>query len=106
MEAFRSWEAWNLSASKTILLVEDNPDDVTLLQWALRKHGLTYPIQVVEHGAQAVQYLSGAGEFGDREKYPLPHLIVLDLNLPEMNGVTFLKWLRNKSPIAPCRRWF
>lgn len=86
-----------MSASKTILLVEDNPDDVTLLQWAFRKHGLACPVQVVEHGARAVQYLSGEGEFSNREKYPLPSLIILDLNLPEMNGVTFLKWLRTES---------
>ncbi|MEO6034452.1 MAG: response regulator [Verrucomicrobiota bacterium] len=81
-----------MSASKTILLVEDNPDDVFLLQRAFRKHGLSCPMQVVEHGAKAVRYLSGEGEYSNRDKYPLPRLIVLDLNLPVMNGIEFLKW--------------
>jgi CheY-like chemotaxis protein len=92
-----------LSASKTILLVEDNPDDILLLQRAFRKHGLSVPMQIVEHGAKAVRYLSGEGEYGNREKYPLPRLIVLDLNLPIMNGFCFLKWLRSEEQIKKMR---
>lgn len=92
-----------MSASKTILLVEDNPDDVLLLQRAFRKHGLSCPVQVVEHGAKAVRYLSGDGEYGNREKYPLPKLIILDLNLPGMNGISFLQWLRKDAQTEKMR---
>ncbi|HEY9902455.1 MAG TPA: response regulator [Candidatus Sericytochromatia bacterium] len=79
-----------------ILLVEDNPQDVLLIQRAFRKANLTIPLQVVKDGEAAVQYLSGEGLYGDRLHYPLPVLILLDLKLPRKSGAEVLAWLRQQ----------
>lgn len=86
-----------MAKKSSILLIEDNPDDAMLFQRALKKQHLEYPLQVVQQGAKAVSYVSGEGVYSDREKYPLPKLIVLDLSLPDMHGLNFLEWLRSKS---------
>jgi CheY-like chemotaxis protein len=54
------------------------------------------PIRVVESGERAIAYLSGDGEYADRQKHPLPKLMFLDLNLPGMDGFEVLKWLRGQ----------
>lgn len=72
---------------KTVLLVEDDSNDVLLLQRAFRRAGLMHSLQVVTDGDQAVAYLSGEGQFADRTKHPLPSLILLDLKLPRRSGL-------------------
>src|SRR6185436_8265559 len=52
----------------------------------------------VSDGREAIRYLKGEGKCVDREKYPLPNVILLDLKMPGMNGFEFLKWLRTESP--------
>jgi len=79
-----------------ILHVENDPDDVFLVQRAFRDAFITAPVQVVEDGRRATEYLSGEGSYSDRQKYPLSCLIFLDLNLPRMNGTEFLGWLREQ----------
>lgn len=81
---------------ETILLVEDNPRDVLLIQRAFRKANLTNPLQVVGDGEAAVLYLSGEGSYEDRDRYPLPSLILLDLKLPRKSGAEVLEWLRQQ----------
>lgn len=78
----------------TILVVEDNPDDVFLLQRAFRKANLTNPVQVVGDGQAAIDYLGGAPPYADRGTHPLPALILLDLKLPKRSGHEVLEWLR------------
>ena len=85
---------------KTILQVEDDPNDVFLLQHALTKAGVTNPVQVAIDGRQAIDYLQGAGKFRDREKYPFPALVLLDLKLPYVMGLDVLKWIRQKAGTA------
>jgi CheY-like chemotaxis protein len=80
----------------TILLVEDNPRDVLLIQRAFRKANVTIPIQIVEDGEVAVRYLSGEEPYSDRDRYPLPMLILLDLKLPRKSGTEVLEWLRQQ----------
>lgn len=80
-----------------ILHVEDSEQDLILLGRACEAAGLPAQFQRVGDGVQAVAYLSGEGRFGDRRTYPFPDLIVLDLNLPGMGGLDFLRWLRNES---------
>ena len=79
-----------------ILLVEDNPTDVLLIQRAFRKANLSVPLQVVGDGEVAVQYLSGQEPYGDRSCYPLPLLILLDLKLPRKSGTEVLAWLQQQ----------
>ena len=79
---------------KTILQVEDDPNDVFLLQHAMKKMGVANPIQVATDGRQAIAYLQGAGKFADREQFPLPSLVLLDLKLPHVMGLEVLKWIR------------
>lgn len=80
--------------AQTILLVEDNPDDVLLLQRAFKKAGLSHSLQVVSHGEEAVDYLAGGGGFADRAQHPFPALMLLDLQIPRRSGHEVLEWLR------------
>jgi CheY-like chemotaxis protein len=81
---------------KTILQVEDDPNDVFLLKHAMKKEGMANPMQVASDGQEAIDYLSGAGKFADREQFPLPGLVLLDLKLPFVMGLDVLKWIREQ----------
>lgn len=80
--------------SRIILLVEDQPDDEKLTIRALRKSNLANPIEVAHDGAEALDFLFARGQFSDRVNLPLPTLIILDLNLPKIDGLGVLKALR------------
>jgi two-component system response regulator len=87
---------------KTILQVEDDPNDVFLLQHAMRKMGVTNPLQIASDGRQAIDYLKGAGKFTDRGRFPLPCLVLLDLKLPYVMGLEVLRWIRQQpGPALP-----
>lgn len=81
---------------KPILQVDDDPNDVWLLQHALKKAGVANPVQVVSDGQQAIDYLRGAGKFFDREKFPIPCLLLMDLKLPHVMGLEVLRWIRTQ----------
>jgi CheY-like chemotaxis protein len=85
-----------MTERRTVLLVEDDPDDVLLTQRAFRKVGARVPIQVVGDGEQAIAYLTGQGGWADRESHPLPDLLLLDLKLPRRSGFEVLEWLRSQ----------
>ena len=76
-----------------ILLVEDEPLNVELLQLALNNYNFLNQIDIVEDGEQALQYL--LGREGNSPTHPLPDLILLDLRLPKINGVQVLQQIRN-----------
>jgi CheY-like chemotaxis protein len=86
-----------MSISHTILLVEDNRNDILLMQRAFRKANIITPLQVVEDGDGAVQYLLGERQYADRSLYPLPAVILLDLKLPRLSGFEVLEW-RQQQP--------
>ncbi len=79
-----------------ILLVEDSADDVFFMKRALKTAGFTTPPQVAKDGQMALDYLEGANGFADREKFPLPSLVLLDLKLPQVLGLDVLKWIRSR----------
>ncbi|HZM04424.1 MAG TPA: response regulator [Candidatus Saccharimonadales bacterium] len=78
----------------TILLVEDDPNDVFLIQRAFNKANMVHSIKSVADGEQAMAYLGGQGDFEDRAQFPLPTLILLDLKLPRKSGLEVLAWIR------------
>jgi CheY-like chemotaxis protein len=80
--------------SRPVLYAEDEANDAFLMQRAFAKACVSNPLQVVDDGAAAIRYLSGTDEFSDREKYPSPCLVLLDLNLPRNSGLEVLKWAR------------
>ena len=82
----------------TILLAEDSDDDVFFFKRALQESGAPGALQVVTDGAQVIDYLSGAGPFADRRQFPFPDFLLLDINLPRLNGLEVLSWIRRESP--------
>ena len=82
--------------SSTILLVEDNEDDIFVMRRAMRLGRFSHPLQVVTDGQQAVDYLSGARQYADRERHPLPFVVFLDLKLPYLDGFEILTWVRQQ----------
>ena len=86
--------------SPTILLIEDEDDDVFIMQRALRLGQIGNPLQVVRDGQQALDYLSGTGVYANRAQYPLPFLIFLDLKLPYVSGFEVLSWMRQQPALA------
>ncbi len=81
---------------QTILLAEDNPDDILLIRMAFNRAGFPNPLEVVRNGAEAIQYLKGQGRYANRELFPIPAVILLDLNMPIMSGFEVLTWLRQR----------
>jgi two-component system, response regulator len=80
--------------AKNILLVEDNPDDIKLTLRAFMKCGITNPVEVIQDGAEALDYLFAAGAHGGRDPADLPTVVILDLNLPTIAGLDVLARLR------------
>jgi CheY-like chemotaxis protein len=83
-----------------VLVVEDNPDDVFLIERAFAESGTAAAIKVVDDGEKAIAYLSGRGSFADREKFPVPSLVLLDLKLPRIPGLNVLSWLRKQPALG------
>ena len=79
---------------KSILLVEDNPDDVELTMMAFRENNIANSIEVVTDGAEALDYLFYSGKFEEREKGKMPAVILLDLKLPKIDGIEVLRRIR------------
>jgi CheY-like chemotaxis protein len=88
-----------MTTNRAILLVEDNEDDVFLMKRALKGANVVNPLYVVEDGQEALDYLGGAGKFADRNNYPLPVVVFLDLKLPYISGHDVLAWTRRQKEL-------
>jgi CheY-like chemotaxis protein len=83
----------------SILLVEDDSNDILFVQRAFKRVDGNKPIYIVKDGDAAVNYLSGIGPYADRDRYPFPTLILLDLKLPRRSGIETLEWIRQQPGI-------
>jgi len=79
---------------KTVLLAEDNEDDIFIMKMACKRTGIPHVLQIVTDGDMALDYLSGKGRFADRILHPLPNVIFLDIKMPKRNGHEVLTWIR------------
>src|ERR1041385_4494108 len=79
-----------------ILLVEDDANDVLLIQRAFQRTHVANPVEVVRDGEEALAYLSGQGSFADRDRHPLPVLMLMDLKMPRKTGLEVLEWVRQQ----------
>lgn len=83
-----------MNEQKLILVVEHDADEVFLFERALKKLGVINPIRVLRYADEAKCYLSGIGGYANRELFPLPALLILDLDLPSQSGMELVDWIR------------
>jgi len=79
--------------------VEDDPNDILLLERAFRRANLTTRLHIAKNGEEAIAYFQGDSPYSDREKYPMPELVLLDLNLPRKSGFEVLTWVREHAEL-------
>lgn len=82
--------------NKTILLVEDNPDDEALTLRALKRNNILNEVVVARDGAEALDYLFARGAHSDRDAGKLPEVVLLDLKLPKLDGLEVLRRIRDE----------
>jgi DNA-binding response OmpR family regulator len=87
-------------SNRTLLLVEDDKDDVFFMRRALSKAGFECPVHVVEDGESAISYLAELAPSDDDGVSPGPTLVLLDLKLPRKNGLEVLEWIRARPGFA------
>jgi CheY-like chemotaxis protein len=87
----------------SIVLVEDNEDDVFFMRRALKGAGVATAVQVLTDGQQATDYLTGSGAFAARKEAPMPGLVFLDLKLPYCTGFEVLEAIRQQGRLGQTR---
>src|SRR5260221_4882305 len=85
------------------LLVEDEVEQAVLLRRAFEKAKIVNPLQVVHSGEEAMAYLEAAGPYANRDEFPLPKLILLDLKMPGISGFDVLRWIRHQPQLQASR---
>ena len=88
-----------MNSNASLLIVEDDENDVFFLQHAFAQAKIENPLQIARDGQEAIDYLSGTNSFADRSKYPLPYLILLDLKMPRKTGMDVLEWLSEQAEL-------
>jgi CheY-like chemotaxis protein len=85
------------SNCRPILLADDNADDAELVRRAFRKNGFENSLHHVLSGYEAINYMRGEGQYANRAKFPRPHLLLLNPNMPGTGGWEVLQWVRQRS---------
>jgi len=80
--------------------VDDQENDVLLSRLALQRAGLELPVYSVPGGMEAIAYLNADPPYQDRLRYPLPALVLLDIQMPHMHGFEVLRWVRKQPNFA------
>ena len=83
----------------TILIVDDDENDIFFAKRAFTEINVHCTFQILKNGQETVDYLAGHGEYANREKFPLPMMILMDLKMPIMDGFQVLAWLRGRPGI-------
>src|SRR5260370_19838697 len=84
-----------MSSPVTVLHIDDDPNDTELFRAAARRANAQFTVHNVNDGEQAMAYFSGRGIYANRQLYPLPALVLLDLKMPRATGFEVLRWIRN-----------
>lgn len=92
-----------MSERAVILIAEDEEDYVLLLKRAFSEADIHNPVYFVSTGQELVEYLKGQGQYANRDEYPLPDLLLLDLKLPGFNGFEILGWVRSHPGLTGLR---
>lgn len=95
----RRTEPTGMQRQCTILIVDDDENDIFFVKRAFTEINVHCTFQMLKNGQEVVDYLIGADKFADREKYPMPMMILMDLKMPVMDGFEVLSWLRSKPGI-------
>jgi CheY-like chemotaxis protein len=78
----------------TILVAEDSEDYALVLESAMKAIGWKNPIRILPNGTEVIAYLSGEGKYSDREAYPFPSVMFVDIRMPQADGFDVLRWVR------------
>ena len=82
---------------KTVLVADDDIDDISLLKRAFLRAGIDVHLKIARDGEEVIEYLHGDKAFADREAFPIPRLLLLDLKMPRADGFEVLEWVRKQS---------
>ncbi|SPE61246.1 Response regulator receiver protein [Verrucomicrobia bacterium] len=85
-----------VESPRHILVAEDDSSDAFFLQRAFEKAGFAVRLHFTKDGQEVIDYLRGAEPFSDRQAHPLPHLLLLDLKMPRLNGFDVLRWIKEQ----------
>jgi CheY-like chemotaxis protein len=85
-----------MSDIAVIFVVENSADHIYQMEQAIRRSLLPIDLKIARYGNEAVLYLKGVGIYADRSTYPLPRVIVLDLDLPDGSALAVLGWIRQQ----------
>jgi CheY-like chemotaxis protein len=89
----------DITGQFTVLLVEDDLNDIFLVKRAFKRADIRNPLQVVTDGEEAMHYLRGDGKYANRDVYAMPRLVVMDIKMPRKTGFEVLEWLKGDATL-------
>ncbi len=93
-------KAGSVQPSRLVLYVENGEDEALLFERAVQRSGAGFELCILRSGSAALDYLRGHGQFSDRSRFPLPQLVVLDWQMPEVSGSAVLRAIRARAETA------